>query len=509
MRLLPGVGGFFYLSFPGKQVYWMVSENGRFESMKQKKEREKEISQWPWISMLPFGILAGYWGDKEVRITAISEYGFQTRLATPTTVEQKNAPWELAFYDQKTASYQRILLRDATFLQEKEEDFDVVYTFATEQEDYQNAVQRLALQYSQYIRWKMEDDDAALAEEMTGYPAEQDAFHLESLEEQKKVWFSGVGKETFTALQNGFAESGQPGQPVELALELDRPEWYTAYLSMESAVFFDAYFRKNQIPDPPIFHPDRLYIGNAFCPHLAPTEEELFALMDKACRESFAVTLVFPFLLEGNLLETQQRLQRLVEWCEQKNKIIEIVVNDWGTAHLAAQLPVFSLCLGVLLNKRKKDPRLSYLKSRLPDKDTGLLAENSLNADFYQKALEKSLGFVRYEWESCGYPQKFPEGKNSLHLPFYQTNTSQYCTLYAQYREHNRGRQYLQTECPGYCQMQAFLYPEHLHMTGSYNSLFSLDQTILRALETGSVENAAFRKEEQGVRPDRAVLNLL
>ncbi len=27
--------------------------------MKQKKEREKEISQWPWISMLPFGILAG------------------------------------------------------------------------------------------------------------------------------------------------------------------------------------------------------------------------------------------------------------------------------------------------------------------------------------------------------------------------------------------------------------------------------------------------------------------
>ena len=55
--------------------------------MKQKKEREKEISQWPWISMLPFGILAGYWGDKEVRITAISEYGFQTRLAAPATAD--------------------------------------------------------------------------------------------------------------------------------------------------------------------------------------------------------------------------------------------------------------------------------------------------------------------------------------------------------------------------------------------------------------------------------------
>ena len=93
--------------------------------MKQKKEREKEISQWPWISMLPFGILAGYWGKREVRITAISEYGFQTRLATPATAEQKNAPWELAFYDQKTAAYQRILvpfIGDGIFLWEFEQE---------------------------------------------------------------------------------------------------------------------------------------------------------------------------------------------------------------------------------------------------------------------------------------------------------------------------------------------------------------------------------------------------
>lgn len=76
--------------------------------------------------------------------------------------------------------------------------------------------------------------------------------------------------------------------------------------------------------------------------------------MDKACRESFSITLTFPFLLEENLTETQARLQHLARWCEQKNKTIEIVVNDWGTAHLASQFPVLSLCLGVLLNKRKK-----------------------------------------------------------------------------------------------------------------------------------------------------------
>lgn len=467
--------------------------------MKQKKEREKEISQWPWISMLPFGILAGYWGKREVRITAISEYGFQTRLAAPATAEQKNAPWELAFYDQKTASYQRILLRDATLLQEKEEDFDTIYTFATDQEDYRNAVQRLALQYSQYIRWKMEDDDAALAEEMTGYPAEQDAFHLESLEEQKKVWFSGIGKETFVALQNGFAESGQPGQPVELALELDRPEWYTAYLSMESAVFFDAYFRKNQIPDPSIFHPDRLYIGNAFCPHLAPTEEKLFALMDKACRESFAVTLVFPFLLEENLSETQQQLQRLTEWCERKNKTVELVVNDWGTAHLAAHFPVFSICLGILLNKRKKDPRMAY---KLGDRT--LFEKNSVHAAFYRKYLKAEFQIERYEWESCGNTGtgKFPEGKNSMHLPFYQTNTSQYCPLYAACTKGSRSAQMPVRECPRFCEKQAFLYPEHLRMMGRYNSLFGMNLTVLQDPETiGKMYGL------RGI--DRIVVNLL
>ena len=496
MRLLPGMDGFFYLSFPGKQVYWMVSENGRFESMKQKKEREKEISQWPWISMLPFGILAGYWGKREVRITAISEYGFQARLATPATAEQKNAPWELAFYDQKTAAYQRILLRDAIFLKEKEEDFDVVYTFATEQDDYRNAVQRLALQYGQYIRWKMEDDDAALAEEMTGYPAEQDAFHLESLEEQKKVWFSDIGKETFTALQNGFAESGQPGQPVELALEQDRPEWYKAYLSMESAAFFDAYFRRNQIPDPPLFHPDRLYIGNAFCPHLAPTEEELFALMDKACRESFSITLTFPFLLEENLSETQQRLQRLAEWCERKNKTVELVVNDWGTAHLAAHFPVFSICLGILLNKRKKDPRMAY---KLGDRT--LFEKNSVHAAFYRKYLKAEFQIERYEWESCGNTGtgKFPEGKNSMHLPFYQTNTSQYCPLYVACTKGSRSAQMPVRECPRFCEKQAFLYPEHLRMMGRYNSLFGVDLDVWKRM----------REMLKLCGVDRVVVNLL
>lgn len=40
-------------------------------------------------------------------------------------------------------------------------------------------------------------------------------------------------------------------------------------------------------------------------------------------------------------------------------------------------------------------------------------SENSLNADFYRDFLREKCGFQRFEWESCGYPQRFPEGKQS------------------------------------------------------------------------------------------------
>lgn len=60
-----------------------------------------------------------------------------------------------------------------------------------EQKDYVQEVQRLAGEYSRYIRLKLNGDDGELAEALTGYPAELDEVHCGSLEEQKKLWFEG------------------------------------------------------------------------------------------------------------------------------------------------------------------------------------------------------------------------------------------------------------------------------------------------------------------------------
>ena len=125
----------------------------------------------------------------------------------------------------------------------------------------------------------------------------------------------------------------------------------------------------------------------------------------------------------------------------------------------------------------------------------------SFNADFYQEFLRESFGIERAEWESCGYMQDIPAGKNSLHFPFYQTNTSQYCPLYAVQKEGDRGRQRLVYKCPQYCKNAAFLYPKHLNMIGRYNSLFALDRDFL--------EDSEQLKRYTDSNIDRLVLNLL
>ena len=205
---------------------------------------------------------------------------------------------------------------------------------------------------------------------------------------------------------------------------------------------------------------------------------------------------VFSYIREFMLPSVGKLLEKVDNWCCIHGMNVEIVVNDWAVAEMlhgktSHLCPVF----GTLLNKRKKDPRMKYKSG-----DISLFQQNSLNAEFYRDFLAEEFHIHRYEWESCGYPQEFPPGKNSLHLPFYQTNTSQYCPLYALCTTGDRGTQQLAEHCPKFCEKYALLYPEHLHMMGRYNSLFGVDKTFL--------ESPEMWKKIKGIKPDRIVVNL-
>ena len=511
------------------------------------------------VSMLPFGLIAGFAGEKEIRIIELAENGFTFRTA------EKIADPELfrvCFYHYPKLEYEQVELHSYTLECSGEYEFYYEYTLyldhiknkdimwdshfiddndSAEFIEYRKQVQYLLGWYDRYIRMKLLGDSEELASFMTAYPEGGDVVTARDFEEQKKAWFFRETKEIHRdekeveaekakktvqdakqKLKTGL-EVGSESPVSEYALELDNPWLYEEYLSKDLTTFMENYWKRNYLSGHWLsdHFPQRLYIGNSFCHLLFPKEDQLFQLLEKARKESLQVTLTFSYIREFMLENTGQLIEKLENWCEENKVTLEIQVNDWAMAEMLKGKVLFVPVLGILLNKRRKDPRLHYKTETMAqigaETESKFLEENSLNADFYRKYLEKEYGIVRYEWESCGYDMALPPGKNSLHLPFYQTNTSQYCTLYAKCMIGERGKQKLAEECPKFCKDYAFLYPDHLIMIGRYNSLFALDSRIFEdgsgsgtGTEIGTkIKTEKILKEWKKAGVDRLVVNLL
>ena len=390
------------------------------------------------------------------------------------------------FYDMEQADYHEIEIRNYTIEEDNVSselaEFCTEYTVIVNSESYRQKVRKLQGQYSRYIRLKLEDDDEELARVLTGYPEKKpvDYYNLED-------------RQNYT---------------LETAIEIDRPELYREYLQNDIKQLAEQCYewkritriqsgsdKQNSSYDSASnigysFNLNRIYIGNQFCHLLFPDEKELFMMLEKAYKESLGITIAFSYIREFMLNPVEKLVNRLAQWCREKDTCIEIVINDWAMADIIERQNAESAikksedinemgqylipCLGILLNKRKKDPRFLYKKG-----NKSLYSQNNLNADFYREYLQNEFGIQRYEWESCGYEQEFPQGKNSLHLPYYQTNTSQYCPLHAICTTGKRGMQHLVKECPHYCSTYTLAYPKNLNMTGRFNSLFGIDKELL------------------------------
>ena len=464
------------------------------------------------VPMIPFGLLAGFVGKKEVRITELSEEGFAFRTAKKIPGPEKI---RLCFYDLKKTDYEEMTIQTPEIEEGDAESFFQNYIVWMEQvgerEQYRELVRKLLGQYSHYIQLKLTEDDSGVAEVLTGYPAKLDQVHAKDWEEQKQMWYAEMqkakksdGEHTENAdlhTKNMRMERCIVSEMEfpEFAIAIDRPELYEQYSHRSLEDFIKYYWQKQHLGKYPLAQrrPDRLYIGNQFCPHLFPADEMLFALLQKAQRESLQVTVVFTCQKESVLKSMEQLLQKLDQWCDGHDRELEVIVNDWGLAGLVGRMTSHLIpILGILLNKYKKDPRIGFKQG-----DQMLLKENPLGLENYRKYLQDEFAIHRYEWECCGHEQEYPQGHNSLYFPFYQTNTSQYCPLYACCTTGERGRQKEPANCPQCCQDKVLLYPDHLKMVGRYNSLFALDDTLLRMPEQ------AEQLMKSGI--DRLVVNLL
>ena len=423
------------------------------------------------IESIPSGLVSCIINDKEVTILKMSTESLTIRVLEKIEYIKL---LKISFYNFKDYKYKEIEIKNFTIKNENKNEFYYTYNIFIDDKDYVENVKYIFRDYSKYVNLKVFGEENEFSKEMTGYPSEKDYEFYEYYNTQKKEWISNLNYKNFNM---------DVLNSIEMAITLDNDDLYEKYIDNDKESFKEYYFKKNFLENHMLFKKniERLYIGNEFCHNLFPSLQDLIKMLEKAKEESFNVTLCFTYIRECYIQKTKDIIEKVYNWCKINNFKIEIVVNDWGMLKLLKDKEnYFTLCLGNLLNKRKKDPRYIYKNGY--EKNKELLSLNSLNNKKFREFL-KDNNIERYEYESCNYKIAMPEGKHSLHFPFYMTNSSQYCPLYAMCTTMNRGNQKLVKSCPKYCRDYVFLYPKHLKMIGKYNSLFAFDDTLLKDKE--------------------------
>jgi len=438
------------------------------------------------VEMIPSGLVTCILDGTEIGITELSPDAVRVRMA-----ERKSRPssMKVCFFHFEESCYEEVILTRWEIVEERQEAFYTIVTIVIEDQEYHKNALQMIKNYTNYVMLKMTGDDGYCSEELVGYPAQLDEVTASDFTTQKQQWFKPL-------------DVGEWKTSLDTALVIDQPVQYQQYRKLGIKAFAKTRFEENHLSNHPITQTQikRVYLGNQFCHNLFPKRVELLEMMDQARKEELSITVAMTYVREDQVAWAEALLEYLTAWCISNQQRIELVVNDWGMARLAADKREWiEPVLGVLLNKRRKDPRYKYKSGYTQYTDQ--LAKNSLNNASYREYLAKEFGIRRYEFESCGYPIQIPSEHQSIHVPYYQTNTSQYCTLYARCVNHDRGKQELVSTCPYYCEEAVFLYSEHLNMVGRYNSIFGMDDTLLR--ESERLDEYA----RQGI--DRLVVTLL
>lgn len=388
-----------------------------------------------------------------------------------------------------------------SFLLEKEEqdEFYEVFRAEVDAARYCMLAKKLSAEYLEYIEDRLTLSDSELSHKRTGYPAESDDDFATDLTEQRKIWATETKEKTDQKSWELVSHAITEGR-LSLGIALENKVLLENYLSRPITEFVTEYWRENFYEDHPLAQMpvNTLYVGNPYCIRLFPETDLILAVLRKAEKEGLQVKLVLAPVPESEIEEVCQRVIEIEEAYRRENEIsgkrqaenmqencpertaisqksgvkqgmdldetISWVANDVGMLRFLQEYG--NAEPGVLMEKRRRDPRLGYLGTVSSDGKRDCPAENEENT-------------VR----------KYAEFDNlmisgtTVFAPFYQTNTATFCTLFACMQNSSRGKQERVKRCPEYCMQNGFLYPKHLHMIGRYNSLFGFHSAFMESGE--------------------------
>lgn len=413
------------------------------------------------------------YGQESVEVRALEpvDSGFRFRLSTKRkdslnkwlsngSVFSKEISFTASFFYADECLYTEYEL-EGNIIPDGEE-----YIFITNNHRFKNDFQKLLSDYMNMIRIKTSYDDMEAMEYLSD-------IHLSD------SYISGINEWRTKFCAPSESSSNKLGS-TELAVSIDDNRLCDIFLSSSLEDFLQKYYEENclsgfAITDNAVTH---IYLGNQFCPVLF-SYDKIWQLLEQVYKYELVPVLVFAPIPQYMFADYQELIDRITEYCSSQDRCIELVVNDYGICEFIKEkgainqeyLNRLSLTAGLLLNKRKKDPRIWQCKSsenvRLSN------SSNMFGDQLVTKYLHDELNISAVSYDACGYRLDLGPLPSILHMPLYQTNTSG-CIMNGIYQYGDRGMRGNLKDCPRYCDNRFVLYPDNIALIGMWNSVFSI-----------------------------------
>ncbi len=391
--------------------------------------------------MIPFALVHGdlcFKNSKslEIQVHELSDEHILTRL--PAGYMEMSGPPEsmvLYFYDHELKKYEKTEISSKNFTVKKVDGdrYSDSFEIRINNTDFSEYARILSKQYLEYIDLKLYEEDHVMSHAMMGgrYPDNKEDIYRTDLKEAELQWIKSFYEETGSALE---------GKRI--------------YFSLEDPLRMKGFLKRENIdfPDEIRSISDGIVIGNSFCTNLFPSFEQFGSLVDKAVSHGLKIMISVPPVSESELEKFCRLISEMIGYLHlRKTEGCVFQFGDEGMLFFAKEHfsgdPVCSFEKGILLNKRKRDPRRRYL------------------ADSSDK--------LKTETENLMFSEK------TVFMPYFQTNTGTFCPLHALITTGSRSRQTRVSDCEKYCEKYYLRYPDHLMMKGKGNSLFGFCSAFL------------------------------
>ncbi len=405
----------------------------------------------------------------EVRALDFAPTYFTFRLRHGIGEKLGRGAAELLFFCKEESIYRKIQTENYRIDREGDAEAWTVWRFETKDRGYAEEAIRLTRDYIDYIELKQTCEDAEIANTLTDYSVDEEQIG-NSISEQRKIWFQKLPARNLCI-----------PDAMEVGIALTDESIWDQYLELPLQEFCRWYFA-TYIPGNMDFTSIRIgcmQVGSEWCHLLFPDTEKLERILNRMVQQNVQPILAFSSMAEHQIQDVKDRIHFLEKWAQKTGILPELVINDMGMCYLLEEAceMEFPRTLGVLPVRRRKDVRLKWLPAGARGTQRTLLDDPE-----YLEYLKTSCRISRFSYESTGdltASTNHTGSGGTMYLPWYQMNTSTWCTLQAAVREGARGRQKEITCCGRECSQHAFLYPDELGMTGRYNSLFGLDREVL------------------------------